>query len=257
MPQQPDSDSPTRTEDRSIPNRIENHAPPKRKPFIMQRIRRRDLILLIAVFLLACFSSITVGLMILSQRSVTEESVGAIVSTPGPQPTHTVSYVQITGLSQYRLAEAEAKAWASDAQLASAQANWPRVITKDQIGEPGQWTYRFYSPGKKRLFIAKVEADGQIRAFEHVVQITLPPPLLATEVWSIDSPAALAIWLDYGGAELVRRNPGLEVLIQLRDLGNYPHPVWAVIGTDRRTQDMHIVVIDANEGIVVSTTPVR
>jgi hypothetical protein len=252
MPKQLDSNVPLRTEKELNVKQSKNRSISKRKPFIMQRIRRQDLILLTGVLSLACFSVVTVSLLILSQQP-TGAGVMEPSSTPGPQPTHTVTYVQITGLSQYRLAEAKARAWAADAQLVSSQANWPRIITQDQIGEPGQWTYRFYSPARQRLFIIKVEADGQIHAFEHVVQITLPPVLLDTDVWSIDSPAALAIWLDYGGAELVRRNPGLEVLIQLRSLTNYPRPVWAVIGTDKRTQDLHIIVIDANEGRVVST----
>ena len=246
MPQQ----QPNSSVDSSSPQ-TENRKP-AHKPFILQRVRRQDLILLTGVLSLACLSVITAGLLILRYQPVSGGQQIAGDVTPGPQPTHTVTYVQVTGLSQYALAEVEARAWAADAQLVSASAHWPRVINKDQVGEPGPWTYRFYSPGRERLFMVKVEPDGQIRAFEHVVQITLPPLLLATDVWSIDSPAALAIWLDGGGAELVRRNPGLEVLIQLRTLNNYPAPVWMVIGVDKRTQDMHMMVIDAGEGTVVS-----
>jgi hypothetical protein len=209
--------------------------------------------LLTGVLSLACFIVVAVGFLVLRYQPPASGQLEGPIGTPGPQPTHTVTYVQITGLSQYQLAEAEARAWASDAQLASAHANWPRVFTEGEIGEPGQWTYRFYSPARQHLFIVKVEPDGQIRAFEHVLLVTLPPLLLDTGVWSIDSPAALAIWLDYGGADLVRRNPGLEVLIQLRNLGNYPGPTWVVVGIDRRTEDVHMVVIDAEQGIVIST----
>jgi hypothetical protein len=210
------------------------------------------------VFSLACFSLIVVGFLILRyQTSYQPPAAAAPESTPGPQPTHTVSYVQITGLGQYQQANAEAQAWAADAQLVAASAHWPRVIYEDQIGEPGEWTYRFYSPEKQRLFNTKVRPDGSIFSFEHVVMITLAPPLLDTGEWSIDSPAALSTWLDYGGAELVRRNPGLEILIQLRSLPNHPAPVWSVIGSDKRTQDIHIVIIDANTGDVVSTNTDR
>ena len=129
-----------------------------------------------------------------------------------------------------------------------------QALAEGQIGEPGQWTYRFYSPAKERLFIVKVEADGSLRSIEHIVKITLPPPVLGTGTWVIDSPTALATWLDYGGAALVHRNPGLEVLIQLRHINDHPNPVWMVIGTDKRTQEIHIVIVDTIDGTVVSTS---
>ncbi len=226
----------------------------KSRPFLLQRLRRQDLILLTGLLSLACFSVIVVGLLILRFRPANAGPAGAeFLGAPGPEPTHTVSFAQITGLNQYALAQAQATAWASDAQLVSANANWLSVLNKEQIGAPGEWTYRFYSPAKERLFIAKVQPDGQVHTIEHVVKITLPPPVLDTGSWVIDSPAALAIWLDYGGADLVVRNPGLEVLIQLRRINNHPNPVWIVIGTDRRTQDIHIVVIDVTNGAVVRT----
>jgi hypothetical protein len=230
---------------------------PTRKPFFLQRVRRRDLILLTGVLSFACFSMITVALLILRFQSAQAEPVTVIgpTSTPGPQPTHTVTHVALTGLSQYPLAEAEARRWAGDARLVAASTNWPGVLGVDQIGLPGSWSYRFYSPGKERLYIVRVEPDGQVEAVEHRVKITVPPDLLETGTWAIDSPTALATWLDYGGAELVRRNPGLEVLIQLRSLANHPQPVWMVVGTDKRTQDIHVVVIDAVEGAVLSTRP--
>jgi hypothetical protein len=256
MPQHTDIDG-SRTQGRSQLNKSKNRAAPNQKPFMMQKIHRRDLILLVGVLSFACFSVITVGLLILRYNQSGGRAETVAVSTPGPQPTHTVTYVQITGLSQYKLAEARAREWADDAQLVSAQANWPRVVYEDQVGEPGQWTYRFYSPAKKRLFIVKAEPDGQVLAIEHVVPITLPPPLLDISGWSIDSPAALAIWLDYGGADLIRYNPGLEVLIQLRNADNGGNPVWVVIGTDERTQDIHIVVIDTGNGAVISTNEPR
>jgi hypothetical protein len=225
-----------------------------KKSFFLQRLRRQDIILLTGLLSLACLSVIVVGLLILRfQQSGVAAGNGLAGSParPGPQATHTVSFTQVTGLSQYPAARARAQAWAADAQLVSANANWPTVLSDGQVGEPGLWGYHFYSPGKGRLFIVNVEADGRLFAVEHVAAITLPPPLLETGNWVVDSPAALATWLDYGGADLIRRNPGLEVLIQLRHLNNYPNPVWLVIGTDRRTQDIRTVMIDTTDGSVV------
>lgn len=212
--------------------------------------------LLTGLLSLACFSIIVVGLLILRFQSA---SAGPEISQPGnnsvagPQPTHTVTFVEITALSQYRLAEVEAQNWSTDAQLVSASANWPRVLDTEQIGVPSEWTYNFFSPGKERLFIVKVEPDGQVESIEHIARITLPPPVLSLGDWVVDSPAALALWLDYGGADLIQTNPGLEVLIQLRYLNDQPNPVWVVIGTDTRSQTIHIVVVDVIEGTVVTT----
>lgn len=249
MSQQPNSDG--QNQRRQRPARAKNRSTKKSKPFILQKLRRQDIILLTGLASLACFSVIVVGFLILRFQTTTRAAGSVPLETPGPQPTHTVAFTQITGLNQYPLAEAEAKAWASDAQLASASANWPVVLSKEQLGEPGEWTYRFYSPGKERLLIVRVKPDGQVRAIEHIIKITLPPPALGTGNWIIDSPAALATWLDYGGGDLIVRNPGLEALIQLRHLNNYPNPVWVVIGTDERTQDLLIVVIDTTDGSVV------
>jgi hypothetical protein len=232
-------------------------ASPRKKGFILQRLRRQDLILLTGLLALACVSMISVGFLILrfqqSADPLQAENLGP-TPTPGPQPTYTVSFVEITGLGQYQAVAAEAKSWAEDAQLVSASANWPGVLGVEQVGQPAQWSYRFYSPGKARLLIIKVETDGRIRSVEHRIQITLPPPTITTDAWLVDSPAALATWLDYGGGELIHRNPGLEVLVQLRPLNNYPNPVWMVVGTDKRTQDIRTVVIDAGAGTVVSTS---
>lgn len=227
---------------------------PAAKPFLLQRLRRRDIILLSGLLMLACTSLITVGLLILRyQPAPPPIQLDGGVPTPGPQPVHTVTYTEVTGLGQYQIAWREGQSWATDAALVSASASWPQVLSVGQVGEPVDWHYRFYSPGKERLFIVNVGPDQRVSSVEHRVRVTLPPALPGAERWVIDSPAALAIWLDYGGAELIRRNPGLEVLIELRRVKNHAGPVWMVIGLDKRTQDIHVVVVDASEGLVVPT----
>lgn len=199
---------------------------------------------------------IVVMMLILRAQSAFEDTAaGGPTATPGPAPTHTVTYVQVTGLTQYPLAEAAASGWAADARLVSANADWPQVISLDQIGTPTEWTYRFYSPEKKRLFFAIVSPAGQVQTIEHAIEVTLPPRTLDLETWSVDSPAALAIWLDYGGSQLLRTNPGLELVIQLRSIGATSRPVWMVVGLDERTQNVHVTAVDAGEGAVVTASP--
>jgi hypothetical protein len=181
--------------------------------------------------------------------------VTAAAGAPGPQPTHTVTYVQVTGLGQYQPAKAAAQSWAADAQLISANATWPKVISKDKVGEPTLWTYHFFSPTKQRLFFVNIDPAGQVETIEHVVPVTQPPVPIAADSWVIDSPAALAIWLDNGGAKMVGSNPGLEMLVQLRTINNNPNPVWLVVGLNNQTEEVHTVVIDANQGILTLTQP--
>ena len=233
--------------------RTRNKRQAQPKPRLLQRLRRRDIILLTGLSTFACFVVMIVALLILRYQPVDSASSAEFKTVPTVLPVHTVTFTQVTGLTQFQPAWSASQDWAADAQLISASANWPGVLSEGQIGEPVQWSYRFYSPSLKRLFIVKVEPDNQLTSVEHVEKITLPPPALDPDSWLIDSPAALAIWLDYGGAELLRRNPGLELLVQLRTIKNYPGPVWMVIGLDKRTQDIFVVVIDAAEGTVVST----
>lgn len=223
---------------------------------VLQKLHRRDLILLTGVLALACVTVLTVMFLVLRYQPEADAiPQTAAVTQPGPQPTHTVSFVQVTGLSQYALVSAAAQSWAADAQLISANATWPKVISRELVGEPTTWTYRFYSPEKARLFFALVSPEGEVETIEHVVPVTLPPPPIEAGAWLIDSPAALAIWLDNGGAKVLGSNPGLEMVIQLRRVPHNPNPVWLVAGLNNQTEQIHTVSIDANQGIVTTIQP--
>ena len=222
---------------------------------LFQQLHRRDLILLTGLLSLACVSVMAVIFLILSHQPVGESAAVTAASVPGPQPTHTVTFVRVTGLGQYALARAAAQSWATDAALVSANATWPKIISKDQVGEPTVWTYRFYSPAKARLFFVVVDPQNQVETIEHVAPVTLPPLPIAADSWVIDSPAALAIWLDNGGAKMLGSNPGLEMLIQLRSINNNPNPVWLVVGLNNQTEEVHTVIVDANQGAATITQP--
>ncbi len=219
----------------------------------LQRTRRRELILLTGLVLLACISVLMIVFLILRAQP----GVGYVEGQGGavPAPTHTVTFVQITGLNQAVLAKAAAQNWAEDAQLVSANTRWPKIVNKQQVGEPTAWTYRFYSPAKARLFFVTVSPEGQVETIEHVAPVTLPPPPIAADSWLIDSPTALALWLDNGGDKILGRNPGLEVVIQLRRVNYSPNPVWLVVGLNNQTEEIFAVLIDAYQGVVLPTAP--
>lgn len=219
----------------------------------LQRLRRRDLIVLTGLLFFASVVVAAVVLLILSSQPAGLQISSQPAGAPRVEPVHTVTFTQVTGLTQFNQAQPAGQAWAADAQLVGVSAVWRNVYSVGQVGEPTEWSYRFFSPSRARLFVVKIGPDYQLLTFEHVARISPTPPTLAPDEWLIDSPAALAIWLDYGGAELLRRNPGSEVLAQLRTINNHAGPVWLVVGLDNRTQASHTVIIDAIEGEVVST----
>ncbi len=201
---------------------------------------------------LACLSVVVVAGLVLQNQSLPGVATN-VVNPAQPKPTHTVEFVAVTGLKQYPPVWAAAQAWAADAQLVSANADWPKVLDRTHVGEPTLWTYRFYSQAKARLFFATITPEGELETFEHVAPVTLPPRTIAVESWLIDSPAALAMWLDSGGAKVLGNNPGMEMMIQLRGVNNNPNPIWMVIGLNNQTQEVYKVIIDATQGVVTST----
>ncbi len=217
---------------------------------MLQQIRRRDIILLTGLFSLAGVVVIAVAMLIIRQNNTfaTETDV-----RPQPQATFTVTYQQITGLKQYGLAEKESKIWADDAELVVASTDWPQVANAEQVGQPSDWSYHFYSVTKKHKFMVMVSAAGQVQTFEPPTTSNLVPRAIATKnnSWVIDSPQALAIWLDYGGYEVLRNNPNLELIMQLRSVKERSSPIWMVVGLNRQTQKTRVVVIDAGQGTVI------
>jgi hypothetical protein len=238
--------------------RLRSGRPAARGIGLLQRTQRRDLILLTGVLALACVSVLTIGFLVLRfqpELGPASSTPAAPAAVPGPQPTHTVMFEQVTGLNQFVAAKTAAQSWAADAELVSANAAWPKIVGQAQVGEPTLWTYRFYSPAKNRLFFVNVDPDGQVQTIEHIAPVTLPPRVIPADSWAIDSSAALALWLDNGGATILGNNPGLEMLIQLRSSSDGATPVWLVVGLNTQTEAMHTVIIDASQGIVTATEP--
>lgn len=216
---------------------------------MLQKIRRRDLIILTGLFSLAGITVIVMGLLIMRDANAYRTEGTTPVSQP--KPTHTVAFREITGLKQYQLAKEAALAWSADAQLIAASTTWPRVISLEQVGEPSEWTYHFYSPSKARKLFVIVQPDNQLEVIQHAVIVTLPPNIILSDKWLLDSPEALAIWLDNGGRQLIGRNPGSEIVIQLRGDKHSFEPVWLVVGLSHQTNETASLVIDAATGRVI------
>ncbi len=217
---------------------------------MLQQLHRRDLILLAGATALACITVFGVMGLILNHQARTMPVVNQTPVTAAATPRYTVAYQDVTGLSQFTPARAAAIEWAGDAQLVAASSNWPTVLKIEEVGQPSPWVYRFYSPAQKRMFFVTVLPDGQLETVEHRPEVTLPPRIVDTGIWLTDSPTALAFWLDAGGADLLHDQPGIELLIQLRETSDADGPAWLVTGVDNRTEDILNIVVDANQGVV-------
>ena len=223
---------------------------------MLQQLRRRDLIVLMGVLTLLCVAAFGAGYAVYAvlQNQTDNGSTLPVAEAGQTEIQHTINNLDVTGLTQYPLAKEAAQGWANDIELIAAGSDWPTVLAVDQVGEPSSWGYRFYSPSKKQMLFVTVEPDGQVETIEHKPEITLPPRIVDTNNWLFDSPTALALWLDFGGADMLAANPGMELLAQLRVTGDTGGPAWLVTGVDQRTEEMLMVVVDAQKGVVTRSS---
>jgi hypothetical protein len=210
------------------------------------RLRRRDILLLLVGWVFVAVVLVTLVVVLRSQGSAPAGGV------PGPVPTYTVVFTQVTARGLYPAAEGAALAWQPDAQLVSLTATW-RGTAVDQVGAPVEWVFRFYSPSRRLYYFVTVMPDGQVQSIEHARQVDLPPPVIPVEAWRLDSAEALATWLDHGGGAMLGARPGIEVSAQLNVPTPGGDPTWAVVGFDVGSDDFLTVMIHADSGEVLQT----
>jgi hypothetical protein len=160
-----------------------------------------------------------------------------------------VPFAEITARRLYPAAEALARAWEPDVQLVGANASWPTTAI-NLVGNPTDWSFRFYSPARARLYLVGVSHDGQAAGVPHFQKETNSPPVINVGAWTVDSPEALARWLDYGGGALLGQNPGTDVTIQLGAEPGSGQPSWVITGFDTTGSQALAVKVDAATGQV-------
>jgi hypothetical protein len=209
------------------------------------KLRARDILLVIAGWAIMAVVLVTLFVVFRGRSSQS-------ASVPRPAPTYTVTFTQVTAHGLYPVAEGLAMAWRPDAQLVSLTATW-RDTAINLVGQPTDWVFRFYSPSWRHYYFATVKPDGQVWGIEHARQVDLAPPLIPIEAWRVDSVAALATWLDYGGGAMLSDKPGIEVSAQLNVPSEEGDPTWAVVGYDTLYNDYLTVMIHADTGEVLQT----
>ena len=150
-------------------------------------------------------------------------------------------------MTQYPLAQEKATRWRQDAQLVSCRAAWNHTAI-NLLGKPIEWNYRFYSAQATLLYFVTVTHDGTGMATQHLRPVSQPPPILSIEALQVDSPAALANWLNAGGGQFLGSRPGIDVVAQLSVRSADADPEWTVVGHDRSTEDYFSVAVQARTG---------
>jgi hypothetical protein len=222
------------------------------------RLKRREILILIGLWLLVAALLSGGVVWYLLSRPAGQPSFGqagpAAGPTVSPVPTYTVQFVEVTARRLYPAAEALARVWAPDTQLVGANAEWSTTAI-NLIGKPTDWSFRFYSPSLNRLYLVGVTSDGQAAGAPHFRKEDRPPSTIQPEQWSVDSPEALAAWLDHGGGDLLGRSPGISVSMQLGVDPASGEPTWIVSAFGADSDQPVASKIDAATGQVAAWQP--
>ena len=206
------------------------------------RLRRREIILIGSFWLAGCaLLTIVIYFGVLQSQAQPLPDKAFF-----PQATFTMVHTQMTARSAQQVAFDQAqKLWEADAQLMAIRSTWEETEL-NAVGQPSAWTYRFYSPGARQMFFVTVTPEGEVIGTLHSERIYTPPPAIPLEDWSLDSPEALNLWLNYGGATMLAAMPGLQVVAQLKVNSADAPLTWTIAGYDRVSQNYLSVFIDAH-----------
>ena len=81
-------------------------------------------------------------------------------------------------------------------------------------------------------------------------------PVLPLADWQLDSPAALANWLNSGGGAFLGQHAGGTVIAQLSVRAHGGPPQWTVAGYAPDTDETFAVTVDATDGATaIAATP--
>jgi hypothetical protein len=198
-----------------------------------------------------------VGAMLLATATMvfSLQSSQAQVSEPNPPNAEGAALAAAAGdtaLKLYSSAESTARFWQDDVQLVSVSTTWSNTAI-NLIDKPATWLYRFYSPSRQRLYFVAINADGNIKATEQRQDASETPAALAIDDWKVDSGAAMKTWLDSGGSAFLGKNPGIDIVAQLKPADGAWPVSWTVAGFSGKDDDYFTVMIDARNNKALKT----
>jgi hypothetical protein len=151
------------------------------------------------------------------------------------------------------LAVSEAQNWREDAQLVSATASWANVASEGQLAEDVAWGFTFLSEQSAEMQILSVTRLGAERAREMRSTSTLRVADVAS--WQVDSPQALALFLEHGGRDFLSQHPGATISLRLGPEEESSRLVWLAIGIHSADKSTMVLEVDASTGEVLNDTP--
>jgi hypothetical protein len=187
-------------------------------------------------------SLVTVVLFVAFLYVVLTAPSGASVPAPWLQRTYAPPVAAVSARSAYLLAQEVALNWREDAYLTSVSSSWPSA-TMGAFAEPVSWVFQFYSPSGGKVNLISV-AGGEARALR---QSFAPYALSAIvpDAWQVDSPQALAEWLNAGGGRFLRAHTLVDVHASLRYDKQSRRLVWYVMGLDSAGADVFSHAVQA------------
>lgn len=212
------------------------------------KLKRQEILILLLIWGIG--GAVVVLMAALYLRTVSHPAGDVSLAPPTPAPTYTVTYVDVTARQLYSFAKGEAVAWQADARLVSASTRWKSTAI-NIVGQPTEWTYNFYSRTRKSLYIVRVTPDGALATSEHKGPMDDMPYSVPEDKWQVDSPQALAGWLNYGGGTMLNQLPGIEVVMQMNMLTERLGPYWTVVGYSQETGDYLTIIMDTTNGEVI------
>ncbi len=159
---------------------------------------------------------------------------GSQVPLPLPHKVYRAPVAAVTARSAYASARQAALAWRQDASLVGASASWPKA-TVDAFREPVPWTFQFHSASAGRLYLVSVSGEETRTLRQSHAPYALPP--ITEEAWHMDSPQALAEWLNAGGGRFLRTHTLTDVHAALRYDKERNQVVWSITGLEVGEED--------------------
>jgi hypothetical protein len=211
----------------------------------MTAIKRRDILILLSIWLVGCALVMLLVGIFYSQRR--EEAV----APPPPTATYTLTFEGKTAKEAYLEALANARNWQSDVALVATSAYWPEA-TLASLTTFDAWDFRFFSPTRRRIYFAVVKPDSPVVGRPHLYkQETTATTLVDPAAWLIDSDEAVAIWVNNGGGPFLEGYPGSSVELLLRQLPKQNTLVWDIISVSQDQSQIFYLSVNANNGAIL------
>ena len=207
-------------------------------------MRFKLLIVILGAMLIAVYGALAVLIVGFSGRG-SGDTAPTSESGAGEGP--------LTAREAYALALSEARNWQDDAQLVSATASWANVASEEQLAEDVAWGFTFLSAQSAERQILSVTRVGVERVREMRASATVRTADVAS--WQVDSPQALALFLEHGGRDFLSQHPGATISLRLGPEEASSRLVWLALGIQSADKSTMVLEVDASTGEVLNDAP--